>query len=103
MPNRNEKNLFFLASCIGCEVEGNIVATRQLIQEKIDCSIQLQERDKKILSLSYGLHGEGQHYYREISSILDISISRVGQLLNKAIRKIIREGKNAIFKGRIKK
>lgn len=55
------------------------------VEELMDC---LQERENKILSLYFGLHGNKPMNLKEISDKMDISSERVRQIVNTSITKM---------------
>ena len=55
------------------------------VDELMEC---LQERENKILSLYFGLHGEKQMNLKEISEEMNISSERVRQIVNTSITKM---------------
>lgn len=55
------------------------------VDELMEC---LQDRENKILSLYFGLHGEKQMNLKEISEEMNISSERVRQIVNTSITKL---------------
>lgn len=63
----------------------NIQSRGMAVDELMEC---LQERENKILSLYFGLHGEKQMNLKEISEEMNISSERVRQIVNTSITKL---------------
>ena len=58
---------------------------KKLLYEELN---KLNERDKKILSLRYGLFGEKELTQKEVAKLLDISQSYISRIEKKVISKL---------------
>lgn len=70
------------------------------LQEDIRIALSaLDERDRNIVELSFGLYGQTSHTLAEISDILGLSIERVRQLKARAIKQLAKSPHANLLKG----
>ena len=104
--NKKNYNEISLSEPVGTDKDGNTLTLVDVLCETDDkveretfarielenvlnqIKIKLDDREKKVLSLRFGLFGEVPHTQREVSKILKISRSYVSRIETKAISKL---------------
>lgn len=104
--NKRNNNEISLSEPVGTDKDGNTLTLVDVLCETDDkveretfarielenvlnqIKIKLDDREKKVLSLRFGLFGEVPHTQREVSKILKISRSYVSRIETKAISKL---------------
>ena len=70
----------------------------KLIKEIIEGMSNITDRDRKILSLYFGLDGEDSHNYQEIGDKYKLTRGGVGQIIKRLLEKIRQEVKRKKFR-----
>ena len=107
--NKKHKAVMSLSDAVGIDKDGNEITLMEIIPAKDDKMVErverdivmervrkamderLTEREKKIMSMRYGLDGNVAKTQLEISQELDISRSYVSRIEKKAVEKLSKE------------
>lgn len=107
--NKKHKAVMSLSDAVGIDKDGNEITLMEIIPAKDDKMVErverdivmervrkamderLTEREKKIMSMRYGLDGNEPKTQLEISQELDISRSYVSRIEKKAVEKLSKE------------